>query len=151
LRFEPTRGGVARADGLANAGIVLVSGLSGAPSFEPSSWWSWGIQVLFVLLLFMLVPEMGARLPSPTASPTASRCLSWRATGKTGLAGHSVTSPPSAEQCCIRISCEDALLGAFRVHIHEIRKRRKKIPAARALLNSVHTLERKPMVCNGCG
>ena len=105
MRFEPTRGGVARADGLANAGIVLVSGLSGAPSFEPSSWWSWGIQVLFVLLL--LVPEMGARL----LAPTASRCLSWRATGKTGLAGHSVTSPLCAEQCCI--SCEDALLRAF--------------------------------------
>jgi hypothetical protein len=126
LRFEPTRGGVARADGLANAGIVLVSGLSGAPSFEPSSWWSWGIQVLFVLLLFMLVPEMGAHL----LAPTASRCPSWRATGKTGLAGHSVTSPPSAEQCSIYIFERDLsrtrLLAAFRAHVREIRKRRKR-------------------------
>lgn len=98
LRFKPTRGGVARADGLSKASAasnlnLLLCGLSGAPSFKPPDW-SGAILVLAMVLvvpLFMLVPEMGARLLRP--NETRREKVVSRATGRTGLAGHSTTSP----------------------------------------------------------
>ena len=71
----------------------LLCGLSGAPSFKPPDW-SGAILVLAMVLvvpLFMLVPEMGARLLRPNET-RRERVVS-RATGRTGLAGHSTTSP----------------------------------------------------------